>query len=105
MSPTPRDPSPDPENGGSTRQGTAASALYSRLVVDRECFWTSVHPLFMRRDITKETLREIVRRGLADAHGDYRAVVQLFNMEPGDYRRFLGFLRKYDCLISPREYL
>jgi hypothetical protein len=24
-------------------------------------------------------------------------LVRLFNMPPDDYKRFLGFLRKYDC--------
>jgi hypothetical protein len=31
-------------------------------------------------------------------------VARLFNMEPKDYKRFLNFLRKYDCQVPFRDY-
>ena len=49
-------------------------------------------------------MRGIVRRGLAEARGNYKIVVRLFNMEPGDYKRFLNFLRKHDCQLPFQEY-
>ena len=36
-----------------------------------------------------------MRLGLEHTRGNYKALVQLFNMEPQDYKRFLNFLRKY----------
>ena len=30
-------------------------------------------------------------------NGNYRLLVQLFNMPTEDYKRFLSFLRKHDC--------
>jgi hypothetical protein len=30
--------------------------------------------------------------------------VRLFNMEPGDYKRFLNFLRKHDCVVPFKDY-
>ena len=33
-----------------------------------------------------------------------RSSRKLFNMEPGDYKRFLNFLRKHDCQLPFRDY-
>jgi hypothetical protein len=58
----------------------------------------------MDRDITKATVRDIVRRGLEEARGNYKIVARIFNMEPGDYKRFLNFLRKHECQLPFKEY-
>jgi transcriptional regulator with PAS, ATPase and Fis domain len=86
------------------RRRTIADDLYKRIVENKESFWTTVYPLFMDRDITRANVREIVRRGLEEARGNYKIVARLFNMEPRDYKRFLNFLRKHDCQIPFRDY-
>jgi len=86
------------------RRRTVADDLYRRLVEGKEPFWTSVYPLFMDREITRANVREVVRRGLEEARGNYKIVARLFNMEPRDYKRFLNFLRKHDCQIPFKEY-
>ena len=86
------------------RRRTVADDLYRKLRDDQESFWTSVYPLYMRREITRENVRELVRKGLEEARGNYRIVAKLFNMEPGDYKRFLNFLRKHDCQLPFKEY-
>jgi hypothetical protein len=58
----------------------------------------------MQREITRDNVREIVRRGLEEARGNYRIVAKLFNMAPADYKRFLNFLRKHDCQLPFKEY-
>ena len=73
--------------------------LFERMVRSGESFWTVVHELFMARDLTRADLRAILRRGLAQSGGSYKILVDLFNMPPGDYRRFLSFLRKHDCYL------
>ena len=70
--------------------------LYERLVRG-ESFWSTVHPLFMARDITRDELRAIVMRGLTQTRGNYRLVLELFNMPAEDYKTFLAFLGKYQC--------
>ena len=45
-----------------------------------------------------------VMKGLEEAKGNYKIVTKLFNMEPGDYKRFLNFLRKHDCQLPFRDY-
>jgi transcriptional regulator with PAS, ATPase and Fis domain len=86
------------------RRRTIADDLYKRLVEGKESFWDTVYPLFMDREITRANVREVVRRGLEEARGNYKIVARLFNMEPRDYKRFLNFLRKHDCQIPFKEY-
>jgi transcriptional regulator with PAS, ATPase and Fis domain len=86
------------------RRRTVADDLYKRLTDQRESFWTTVYPLFMEREITRANVREVVRKGLEEARGNYKIVARLFNMEQRDYKRFLNFLRKHDCQIPFKEY-
>ena len=86
------------------RRRTVADDLYKRIVEQRESFWTTVYPLFMDREITRANVREVVRRGLEEARGNYKIVARLFNMDPREYKRFLNFLRKHDCQLSFKEY-
>ncbi len=78
--------------------------LYQRLVESGESFWTAVYPLYMNREITRGNLRDLVKKGLQEARGNYRIVVRLFNMDPGDYKRFLNFLRTHECQVSFKEF-
>ena len=64
-----------------------------------ESFWTVVFAPFMSRDLTRETVRAIVRRGLETTKGNYRLVAPLFNLPPTDYKRFLNFLQKHECHV------
>jgi transcriptional regulator with GAF, ATPase, and Fis domain len=86
------------------RRRTVVDDLYQRLRVERESFWTSVYPLYMKREITRENVRDLVRRGLEESRGNYRLVARLFNLPADDYRRFLGFLRKHECQLPFKEY-
>jgi two-component system response regulator AtoC len=76
-----------------------AAALVTRMLEAGESFWTVVYEPFMKRDLTRAQLRSVVAAGLERTSGNYRVVVQLFNMGPTDYKRFLGFLRKHNCHI------
>ena len=86
------------------RRRTVADDLYKKLVEERESFWTVVYPLYMQREITRGNVRDLVRKGLEDARGNYKIVAKLFNMESRDYKRFLNFLRKHDCQLPFKEY-
>jgi transcriptional regulator with PAS, ATPase and Fis domain len=86
------------------RRRTVADDLYRKLTEDRESFWTVVYPLYMQREITRGNVRDLVRKGLEDARGNYKIVAKLFNMESRDYKRFLNFLRKHDCQLPFKEY-
>jgi transcriptional regulator with PAS, ATPase and Fis domain len=86
------------------RRRTAADDLYKRMTEHGECFWTTVYPLFMGREITRGNVRDVVAMGLQETHGNYKIVARLFNMEARDYKRFLNFLRKHDCQIPFKDY-
>ncbi|MCC7416129.1 MAG: sigma-54-dependent Fis family transcriptional regulator [Acidobacteria bacterium] len=86
------------------RRRTIVDELYHQVRHDGESFWSAVYPMYMRREITKNCVRELVRRGLQDARGNYKIVARLFNMEPDDYKRFLNFLRKHDCHLPFKEF-
>lgn len=83
---------------------TVTDDLFRKLINSRESFWTAVYPLYMSREITKSQVRDLVRKGLEEARGNYRIVLRLFNMESSDYKRFLSFLRKHDCQLPFKEY-
>jgi hypothetical protein len=51
----------------------------------------------MTRDLTRRELRTLIQIGLNRTDGNYRQLVELFNMPAEDYKRFVAFLRKHDC--------
>jgi transcriptional regulator with PAS, ATPase and Fis domain len=79
------------------RPTRASETLYERMVRGRECFWSVVYDPFMLHDVTRHEVRQVVRRGLQETRGNYSLLVRLFNMSPGDHKRFLGFLHKHEC--------
>jgi DNA-binding NtrC family response regulator len=86
---------------------SASSALQlrlDRLMKERVSFWSEVHEPFMNHDITREDVRQLVREGLAHTRGNYKMLVRAFNMDPRDYKRFLSFLRTYECHVSFRPF-
>jgi transcriptional regulator with PAS, ATPase and Fis domain len=86
------------------RRRTVADELFDRLTINHESFWATVYPMYMAREITRAQVRDVVRRGLEEARGNYKIVARLFNMEPREYKRFLNFLRKHDCQLPFKEY-
>jgi len=86
------------------RRRQLADDLYAGLASGALSFWTHVHVLFMNRDITRNDLRGLVRRGLSETRGNFRAVVRLFGMPAEDYKRFLNFLTTHDCMVDFRPF-
>jgi transcriptional regulator with PAS, ATPase and Fis domain len=86
------------------RRKTVVDDLYKKLRDDRESFWTAVYPLYMAREITRQNVRDVIRKGLEEAKGNYKIVCKLFNIESADYKKFLNFLRKHDCQLPFKEF-
>jgi hypothetical protein len=74
-----------------------ADQLYEQITRDHQSFWTTVYPLFLQREITRQSVREVVQRGLRESRGNYKIVARNFNMDQRDYKKFLNFLRKHHC--------
>ena len=83
---------------------TSADQLTHRIIHGRESFWTAVYEPFMDRDLTREDVRTTVQVGLQHTRGNYKMLLELFNMEPTDYKRFLNFLRKHQCHIPFQQF-
>jgi len=81
-----------------------SEVLYERMRKEGQSFWSVVYAPFMSRDLTRDDLRAIVRMGLERTSGNYKVMVELFNMRPEDYKRFLGFLRKYHCHMPFQQF-
>ncbi|HMF61950.1 MAG TPA: sigma-54 dependent transcriptional regulator [Vicinamibacterales bacterium] len=81
-----------------------ADVLFDQIVKDKQSFWTVAYVPFMSRDLTREDLRGIVKKGLERTSGNYKVLVELLNMPPGDYKRFLGFLRKFHCHMPFQQF-
>ncbi len=86
------------------RRRTIVDDLFKKLIEERQSFWAAVYPLYMNREITRGNVRDLVHKGLEEARGNYKIVLRLFNIDAGDYKRFLNFLRKHDCHLPFKEY-
>jgi transcriptional regulator with PAS, ATPase and Fis domain len=86
------------------RRKRVADHLYEALKAGTCSFWEHVYPMFINRDITRADIMTIVRQALIETSGNYRALVQLLGMAPGDYKRFLNFLSTHGCSVDFREF-
>ncbi len=81
-----------------------ADVLYDQMVKEGQSFWSVVYAPFISRDLTRDDLRSLVKKGLERTAGNYKVLVELFNMPADDYKRFLGFLRKYHCHMPFQQF-
>ena len=86
------------------RRKRLADELYSTLVDGHYSFWGHIHPLLLKRDITRHDLRQLVSLGLAATRGNYRGLLKLFGMVDGDYKRFMNFLAAHECTVDYRQF-
>jgi DNA-binding NtrC family response regulator/tetratricopeptide (TPR) repeat protein len=77
---------------------------FRELTEGRRNFWSAVRDRYKRRDISRERVLALVDRGLRSTQGNYKAVASMFNIKDSDYRRFMDFLRRNDCLLDFRPY-
>lgn len=74
--------------------------LFDRVVRHQESFWSAVYEPFMLRDLTRADVRRLITEGLQHTRGNYKMLVELFHIDPRDYKRLLNFLRKHDCHVA-----
>jgi transcriptional regulator with PAS, ATPase and Fis domain len=86
------------------RRRQVADDLFASLRSGRYTFWQHIHPLFLDREISRHDVRELVKRGLRATQGNYRAILPLFGIDDGDYKRFMNFLGTHRCLVDFREF-
>jgi DNA-binding NtrC family response regulator len=76
-----------------------SQVMFERILKGGASFWSVAYEPFMARDLTRRDIRELVRLGLEHTRGNYKLLVTTFNMAPEEYKKFLNFLRKYQCHV------
>ena len=70
----------------------------------RKDFWSAIHSRYKRRDISREKVIALVDFGLRATRGSYKTMASTFRLKEKEYRRFMDFLRRNDCLLDFRPY-
>jgi DNA-binding NtrC family response regulator len=70
----------------------------------RKDFWLTIHSKYKRRDITREKIVALVDLGLRSSRGCYKTMATKFHLKRNEYRRFMDFLRRNECLLDFRPY-
>jgi DNA-binding NtrC family response regulator len=86
------------------RRRRRSDELFALLVSGQQRFWDDVYTQFINRDITRADLRHLLRRALETSDGSYRTVLQLFGMQPADYKKLMNFLAAHECVVDYREF-
>ena len=84
---------------GATLAGAENSSttddLYQRLTVGKENFWEVVQHPFLERDLNRAQVRTVIQQGLTEAHGSYRKMAALFQVNEDSYQKLMDFLRHH----------
>ena len=78
--------------------------LVERMVDGQTGFWEDIRDVYLRRDLTRDDLREIVSLGLEAYGGRYRRLVHYFGLRKEDYKKFLAFLSNHGCKVDFRPF-
>ncbi|MEJ5166737.1 MAG: sigma 54-interacting transcriptional regulator, partial [Thermoanaerobaculia bacterium] len=69
---------------------------YLKKMEKGEDFWNAVKKEFLKKDLNREEVKEIIRRGLSRTQrGSFKELLKVFNLKEEDYHRFMAFLHKY----------
>lgn len=69
--------------------------LYQQLVLGGDDFWDAIHGPFMQRDLNRAQVRRVIEKGLTEARGSYRQLLDIFRIAASDYQKFMDFLRHH----------
>jgi transcriptional regulator with PAS, ATPase and Fis domain len=57
-----------------------------------ESFWDAVKRPFLDRDLNRDEVKELIKRGLAESDGVYKHLLKLFNLKGSEYKKFMRFI-------------
>jgi transcriptional regulator with PAS, ATPase and Fis domain len=81
----------------------ASRAMWERMRRG-ENFWGVVHEPFRNHDITRADVQAVIKEGLKETRGSYRALLGMFNLPASDYKRVLSFIHQHDCHVPFQRY-
>jgi DNA-binding NtrC family response regulator len=76
--------------------GEIGVELYGHIAQSGGDFWALVYQPFMERDLNRDQVRSMIKAGLAQSGGNYRRLVDALRLMPGEYQRFMDFLRHHN---------
>ena len=87
-----------------TSRAEMLADLVERMVDGHADFWDDVRDVYLRRDLTRDDLRQIVSLGLEACGGSYQRMVHYFGLPKEDYKKFLSFLSNHGCKVDFRPF-
>jgi DNA-binding NtrC family response regulator len=85
-----------------TSDGPSTGVCGLSMMQNLSNFWRDVYQPFLRRDLNREEVREIVRLGLERSSGSYRVFLARSGVSHADYLKAMDFLRHHS--LKPPEY-
>lgn len=68
---------------------------YTAMLEEGVDFWRAVREPFLDRELNRAQVQAIVKRGLEDANGSYKKMLDIFQVQQDDYLKFMDFLRHH----------
>jgi transcriptional regulator with AAA-type ATPase domain len=73
----------------------------AQLPYERRNFWRDVYTPFLKRELNRDQVRAIVRRGLEESSGNYRLFLGRNGVSRQEYLKAMDFLRHHDLKPTP----
>jgi hypothetical protein len=73
-----------------------SAELYAQITGQGGNFWEIIYQRFMDRDLNRQQVRALVKKGLSESAGNYRRLLEAFRLPSSDYQRFMDFLRHHN---------
>jgi Nif-specific regulatory protein len=82
------------ENSKIKEKMNITEELYRKIINEKKSFWEVVHYPFLKRELNRREVKEIIGMGLSQTRGSYKKLLSLFNIEQGEknYKRFMGII-------------
>jgi transcriptional regulator with PAS, ATPase and Fis domain len=72
-----------------------AEILYKEILENKKIYWEVIHKPFLKRELDRATVKQILSLGLKETGGSYKKLLSLFNMslDEKEYQKFMKILR------------
>ncbi len=88
------DPPPGLGDGGTGID--IAQTQFDAVVQGGANFWETVCQPYLNRELNRDQVRAIVRKGLDKSRGSYRRMLDVLHLPSSDYQKLMDFLRHHD---------
>lgn len=69
--------------------------IYKNMRKEEKDFWEAVRKPYLDRELNRQQVRRVVRRGLRASGGSYKRLLKIFNISEEKYTKFMDFLRNH----------